>query len=100
MGYFVGESERLYRQILHDELKFHNLLIVKAPEQKNVEVSEENAVNESKIDLCPVDLTGGSAADDIPIDARSAIERLRQSTIEDEKKAEQENESKYLIAFD
>ena len=91
MGYFVGESERLYRQILHDELKFHNLLIVKAPEQKNVEVSEENAVNESKIDLCPVegvDLTGGSAADDIPIDARSAIERLRQSTIEDEKKAE------------
>jgi len=96
MGYFVGESERLYRQLLHDELKFHDLLIAKAPKETDVEASGENAVNESKIDLCPVegvDLTGGSATDDVPIDARSAIERLRQSAIEDEKKAELESEA-------
>ena len=40
MGYFVGESDRLYRQLLHDELRFYKLYDFTDFEEENPVVSE------------------------------------------------------------
>ena len=40
MGYFVGEADRLYRQLLHDELRFYRLYDFSNFEEENPVVSE------------------------------------------------------------
>ena len=40
MGYYVGEAERLYRQLLHDELRFYDLYNFGKFEEDNPVVSE------------------------------------------------------------
>ena len=46
MGYFLGEAERLYRQLLHDELKHYKLYDFGTFEEENPVVSE--VVNETE----------------------------------------------------
>jgi len=44
MGYFVNEADRLYRQLLHDELRMYKLYDFETFEEENpvlVEVKEE-----------------------------------------------------------
>ncbi len=40
MNYFVGESERLYRQLLHDQLRYYDLYDFGKFEEENPVVSE------------------------------------------------------------
>ena len=40
MGYFAGEAERLYRQLLHDELRHYDLYNFGKFEEENPTISE------------------------------------------------------------
>ena len=46
MGYFVAEAERLYRQLIHDELRYYKLYDFSEFEESNPVVSEVAPVEE------------------------------------------------------
>ena len=52
MGYFVGESETLYKKLVFDELTFYDMIEVQAEEEKEeakvqlAKDEEENAGND------------------------------------------------------
>ena len=60
MGYYVGEAERLYRQLLHDELKHYDLYDFGRFEEENPVVSE--VVDEADAEKKEAEDTGDKPA--------------------------------------
>ena len=91
MNYFVGEAERLYRQLLHDQLRYYNLYDFSNHEEENPVVSEvpDDSDATKKTEKSDGDKLIEEKKQDAPLgkDGRTTIEDLKKAAIEAETKA-------------
>lgn len=83
MNYFVGEAERLYRQLLHDQLRYYNLYDFATFEEENPVVSEiPDETTKTKEDQEKKPETKDASADDKPLIEESKDQPKKTSTEE------------------
>ena len=97
MNYFVGEAERLYRQLLHDQLRYYNLYDFATFEEENpvvIEVPDETSKAKEGQEKKPD--TDAATSDDKPL-----IEETDQpkKTNSEEKPAKEDDKPRTLEAL-